>query len=300
MLVDQLREKVIADLKDLRTVQSCWAIWRSVMMEAISDLEDPDQILGIGNRLSSIFRETRTDAPLDPAEQQGALSGGGAAWEALVCWYLNLCLVGSTAVVVKRRSLLEGPITNAIAVKYGTVAVNSESDLIAVSFPNEAPFSGPRAETLGHVVRLVDQALRSGALSRTSATIIQCKTNWNDNAQMPMLWDLVYRATSFDRSQITVGVEGFSPRSLKSLKYAFVTVPTTDPDRLRSTSTAVVRLRDLSGKNYWGMDTKNGVALGLREIFGSATIGPDGGGGVRDSLRSGLRRLRQDYAYFEL
>ena len=24
--------------------------------------------------------------------------------------------------------------------------------------------------------------------------IIQCKTNWNDNAQIPMLWDMVYSA----------------------------------------------------------------------------------------------------------
>lgn len=27
--------------------------------------------------------------------------------------------------------------------------------------------------------------------------VIQCKTNWNDNAQIPMLWDMVYNAQSF-------------------------------------------------------------------------------------------------------
>ncbi|MCH1941641.1 hypothetical protein [Holdemania massiliensis] len=34
--------------------------------------------------------------------------------------------------------------------------------------------------------------------------IIQCKTNWNDNAQVPMFWDAVYAADRF-RNGITVG-----------------------------------------------------------------------------------------------
>jgi hypothetical protein len=300
MLVDQLRKKVVEDLYTLNKIKPSWPVWREVVTQHVSDFEDPDQVLRIGCRLYDVFSETRQAVPAAQSDQQSELAGGGSAWEALVCWYLNLCLVGTTAVVVKRRKLLAGPITKAISIKYGNVSVNSESDLIAATFPKESPFTGPLGATIEASTRTIDEALRAGALSRTAITIIQCKTNWNDNAQVPMLWDLVYRATSFEHSQIAVGIENFSPRSLRSFKYAFVTVPTSRLEGLTDRSTAVARLRDLSGKNYWGRETKKGVALALQEIFSSAAIGPDSGRGVRESLRTGLKLLRTDYEYFGL
>ena len=32
--------------------------------------------------------------------------------------------------------------------------------------------------------------------------VIQCKTNWNDNAQIPMLWDMIYKVKYFDNNNI--------------------------------------------------------------------------------------------------
>lgn len=34
------------------------------------------------------------------------------------------------------------------------------------------------------------------------AHIIQCKTNWNDNAQIPMLWNMVYATKDFKENKI--------------------------------------------------------------------------------------------------
>ena len=38
--------------------------------------------------------------------------------------------------------------------------------------------------------------------------IIECKTNWKDNAQIPMLWDVIYSANGWEGRNITVGKEG--------------------------------------------------------------------------------------------
>jgi hypothetical protein len=116
-----------------------------------------------------------------------------------------------------------------------------------------------------------------------------------------MLWDLVYKATSFSQSGVSVGVENFCPRRFHSMKHAFVTVPTTDRKKeIKPKSVAVARLKDLSGRNYWGKPTVSGVALSLGEIFASAQIGPEEGQGVRDSLGRGLKGLKAQYAYFGL
>ena len=42
---------------------------------------------------------------------------------------------------------------------------------------------------------------------------LQCKTNWNDNAQIPMLWDLIYNAQGFKISNISVEIKGISLNS---------------------------------------------------------------------------------------
>ena len=55
--------------------------------------------------------------------------------------------------------------------------------------------------------------------------IIQCKTNWNDNAQVPMLWDMIYSAGGFRGRNITIGRNGYNIQNAQSFTYSFVTVP---------------------------------------------------------------------------
>ncbi|MFW5804332.1 MAG: hypothetical protein ACOCWG_03765, partial [bacterium] len=97
--------------------------------------------------------------------------------------------------------------------------------------------------------------------------IIQCKTNWNDNAQIPMLWSMIYEADSFTNNIISLGRNGYSIRDLKKFSYSFCTVPTNDMNGYKQDSTSVNRVRNLTGGNYWGNSTRNAVASSIKEIF---------------------------------
>jgi hypothetical protein len=128
--------------------------------------------------------------------------------------------------------------------------------------------------------------------------IIQCKTNWNDSAQIPMLWDMVYSSDGFGKRNITVGTSAYSIRDLQSFWYAFATVPTTRGP-FTSTKTNVLRVRGISGGNYWGQPTKSSVASSIKEIFcrnfRNAFDKPQ-----RITLKENLEHLDSSYSYFKL
>src|SRR5690606_33300354 len=67
---------------------------------------------------------------------------GGHAWEGLVCWYLNLCLVGTRAVVIKNPIQWPTPVRDALTVTYGNVRTNKESDLLGIVFPDDQVLNG--------------------------------------------------------------------------------------------------------------------------------------------------------------
>jgi hypothetical protein len=81
-----------------------------------------------------------------------------------------------------------------------------------------------------------------------------------------MLWDLIYSSTGF-KGAASVGTNGFVNSALKDFRYAFVTVPTTNPDKIKSSSTCVMRVRSLSGGNYWGRPSVSGVAMNLFDML---------------------------------
>lgn len=214
---------------------------------------------------------------------------------ALVCWYLNLCTIGSKAVILKKRKkTIPSPIYQATSVNYGSFISNTESDLLAIIFPPleifcEDDFS-ERMDDLDDLV--------GSHFSSFEVGIIQCKTNWNDSAQIPILWDLVYSSDSFCNRDITVGNSAFTIRDLNNFFYSFVTVPTSKGP-FNPTSTNVLRVAGISGGNYWGSSTKSGVASSIKEIFGKnfrrAFSSPQ-----REILGEKIQRIEQEYTYFSL
>lgn len=298
-MIERMREKIVSELYKLPSLQASWPIWLEAIRSGVSNVSSPDDVLNIADRLRQVFRETKGSPSQSAAEEQSASSVGGTAWEALVCWYLNLCLIGTSSLVVKRRSQVEGPISWAIATRYNNVSVNSEADLLGITFPPTEPFVGTPATSATGWLKKVNKALANGGVSDTALAVIQCKTTWNDNAQVPMLWDLIYQPESQIGGKVSVGVKGYSPKSFASFRYAFVTVPTVGT-AFKSTSVAVLRVNALSGGNYWGRKSQPGVAMSLSEIFPKARIGPNGGGGVREGLLKALPSLHSKYAYFGL
>ena len=113
-----------------------------------------------------------------------------------------------------------------------------------------------------------------------------------------MLWDMVYRSVPFSNvASISVGRNGVSPRSFagEAVKYAFVTVPTSNRGAHKPGLVSVTRVIGLSGGNYWGHSTLAGVAKGFAEFL-PANFSSFFAGSTPNHLQ---RQLDSDLDYLE-
>src|SRR5690625_7971017 len=116
----------------MNSFNKAWSRWKSEIQNNIHHLT-ANNVVNLGDELGDIFRLTAVSG-----RSQSTVSGAGNAWEALVCWYLNLNLIGSRTVVVKqKKSLIPEPVRQALTVSYGTFPSGTESDLIAITFRSE-------------------------------------------------------------------------------------------------------------------------------------------------------------------
>ena len=258
-------------------------------------------IFNLGDHLRDIFSSSSQGNTRVGENTNSSVSAGGAAWESLVCWYLNLCLIGSSVVVIKSKNdLLPRFVTDAIAVKYNNFKSNTEADLIYLAFPKDVewPEKGDKELFSKYFDRILSTAF---SMKDIGVGVIQTKTNWNDNAQIPMLWDMVYSAKGFGRS-VTVGSKGRSIESFASFTYSFVTVPSQkDIDKnYKVTSTAVNRVRNISGGNYWGLPTRDGVADSLNEFIGRNLSEYVPEADLIGWLDKQVKLVKTDYVYFGL
>jgi hypothetical protein len=293
-IVDEARKIIISDVLKTNVMAACMPTWVPEIKKLIGTTPTPDGILELGSNLADIFRLT-TQA----GRGQDSVSGGGAAWEGLVCYYLNLCLIGTNAVVFKKRSTVPVGVQHALTVMYKNVQANTESDLVCVTFPENNPLLDMplvKKETVWD--RL--STIASTQFHELSITVVQCKTNWNDNAQIPMLWDMLYDADTFQSGKVQLGINNRHLRDAAHFSYAFVTVPTNNLQQYKPTSVAVRRVDALTGGNYWGRKGGHGIARSVREIFNGAKMGPSRGAGMLNALQSSLPGLGTKYAYFML
>lgn len=254
--IDQFRLRVLARAAGLGSFKKGWDLRENILEGYLPPHASGQTVFDLGNHLSELFQ-----IPGSSGRSQEKVSGGGNAWECLVEWYLNLCFWG-TCVVASRRNRNQIPKTvlNALKVTIANNSTNSESDIIVYSIPRS---DGLSTLSLNDIDELI-----SSHPKETDVTVVQCKTNWNDNAQIPMLWDLIYNSMGDYRvPNVAVGVGGVSPLSFGNFSYAFVTVPTVKTV-FRPRSTAVLRVANLSGGNYWGKPSAAGIALSLNEFFG--------------------------------
>ncbi len=307
-LIEHLRKKTVENVFSTKTMQDVWPVWQTEIQKILGKPPyKATSLIGLGDHLSDIFKSTGK-----AGRGQDSLSGGGTAWEGLVCWYLNLCLVGSRAVIFKpAKTLVPDPVFHAISVKYHNFKSNTESDLIGMVFPNKTEYTASLDNLTNFEVEgksifkkgnldyksfinfLVDRDFEL-----TEASIIQCKTNWNDNAQIPMLWDMIYRTKEFIDTGIVVGDKSYSIRNLSKFSYSFVTVPSTKMDKIKSTSVSVKRVMGLTGGNYWGYPSKPSVAQSIAEIFSRNYDSASSVRGQRIDLAEA--DFEKQYSYFNL
>lgn len=308
-LIEELRKQSVEQLFSIDSFNTSWNnTWKSQIGTHLSSPITATEILNLGDHLSSVFLSTRAGSARSGANSQSGASTAGAAWEALVCWYLNICTIGTRIVAFKLRSMVPTSIKDALTINYGTTVTNSESDLIVLVFPDHTDFTNDintnstlklGGRLIGKRVLSLFDLLTSRHFTDFSLGVVQCKTNWNDIAQIPMLWDLVYRASGFIAgSHISLGRNGFQLSNLNRFSYSFVTVPTNPLADYTPHKMQVKRVAQLSGGNYWGNQTKSSVAFSLKEIF--TRNFNNGVTNLRTNLSSQLQSLSTTYAYFNL
>ena len=306
---DLYRKSSIENIFKTPTFKKCWPIWQPEIHRLLGENYTENEIINLGDHLTSIFQTTGA-----AGREQAELSAGGTAWESLVCWYINLCTVGSRIVAIKKMSLVPAPIQHAITVNYGNFPCNTESDITVIVFPNLPDYNANIVDLNVHDNNQPIPSFKKGKFNFHLANfltsrdfnefeigIIQCKTNWNDNAQVPMLWDMIYSANGFRGHNITIGREGYNIHTASNFTYSFVTVPSNKKTVFKSDSVSVKRVTHLSGGNYWGKPTTQNVARSLKEIFTSNY--PTGfRNNVRNDIRDALPELHANGAlsYFGL
>ena len=192
---------------------------------------------------------------------------------------------------------------DAITVGYTNCTCSSESDITVIVFPDDQSYTQYNANLytrFGNIDKAaLDELVSNTNIRQFELGIVQCKTNWNDNAQIPMLWDMVYSAGGFPGRQIFVGANATPLKSVGKFSYSFVTVPTNKLDEYNPTSTPVNRVKNLSGGNYWGFPSKNGVAMNIKGIFNNYQNGFENND-IRLSLTKALAEINTTFSYFDL
>ena len=212
--VDQFRLQTLDTMSKVKAFSESWAIWRPAVHNLCSLTPTAEQIFSLGNHLSSIFQSNHI-----ADRGQSGVSVAGKAWECLIVWYLNLVFWGTNVVAITPlKKHTPKILLNGLAITISNHATNSESDIIVFSIPDGDVID---KLSLAEINKRIDNKILD-----TFVTVVQCKTSWADNAQIPMLWDLIYNSTGNRIPNVHVGREGVSPTSFGKFSYAFVTVPT--------------------------------------------------------------------------
>ena len=277
------RIEVLSRLSEIPSLRDSWSQFSSSIDAIVGSKPNANQIFLLGEHLSTIFQSNS-----DSGRTQSQVSGGGAAWECLVTWYLNLIFWGTDVIVTKQnRNSVPQVITESLCVTIANHQTNTESDIVIYSIPNTDNLAELNLDDIDELIR--------ADIKNVDLAVVQCKTNWNDNAQIPMLWDLIYNSTNFRIPNVFVGINGVKPTSFKKFTYSFVTVPTTTRTRFTSTNLAVLRVNSLTGGNYWGKPTQQGVALCINNFFGR-NFGNYFNGGVQTHITN---QINLDSNYYK-
>jgi hypothetical protein len=265
-LIEQLRGEVVST--SITRLGSTWPARRSILFDGLRGRKSPTrrEILEIGNNLSAAFRLKQ----LRNVRNQAAVSSAGTVWVSLVAIYLNIVLAGTNAIALPRR-FVPKCLKAALKVTYrgNAAALESDIDLMVVYGPEAHPMPPhPRRRP-----KLTDhfEHYCEDHYALLSVTLFQLKTNWNDTAQVPMLWNMIYNITArgqMPANGFSVGSGTYHLHGLKSFGYGFVTVPTqSNLAAFTPTCMPVSRVTGCSAGAYWGQPTRKGVIKSITEYF---------------------------------
>lgn len=323
--------------------------WKSRMQShigvtpAMTSKQHAEKIFLLGEHLRDVFYSTKNTS--SSGRQQGELSSGGYLWERLVAYYLNFCLANTRTVVFTGATDFDAIKT---AVTFNDMNSTSEVDLLAITFPDVPEFTTdinsvrqdlqitypatiaiPEQLEFIHNNRLGTKSLAKRLAnylicenySEMGVHVIQCKTNWNDIIQTPMLWSLIYYLSRDNinlpiSSNINFGSGLYTLPRLKEFSYSFVSVPTqnngeyeTDLNekakleaafevQFSETNLPVKRAKLIRGGYYWGLP-KHGTIHPISELL-NRNLHSGYTGHIVDNIADNIdhNRYATDYDYF--
>lgn len=298
--------------RNLKVTKDVLPVWESCMQKhigltpAMTSKEHAEKIFNLGEHLRDIFYSTKPISNTATTRGQDELSNGGALWEKLVTYYLNYCLANTRTVVFMGAKTFKATET---AVTFNTMNSASEVDLLAITFPDRHEFTDdinivkttyqtlyPDCTTIPPEFKCVynnrignntfierfSNALVAKYFNEIEVHVIQCKTNWNDSIQSPMLWSLLYylsrdKITLPTGSNIKFGSGKYTLPRLKGFSYSFASVPTQNNGEYESDPAKKVRLKSdfdntfsdtglpvkrgklIRGGSYWGLPKYNSI-----------------------------------------
>jgi len=103
---------------------------------------------------------------------------------------------------------------------------------------------------------------------------------------------------------LEIGSEGYSIHDCARFTYSFVTVPSNQlvksgKEQYKPTSTAVLRVRNLSGGNFWGLASKNGVSSSIKELI-ERNLKTGHTDGILRTIDSAIPDINTSYNYFNI
>lgn len=254
--IHEFKLRYLKQLSSVNSLSNSWEIWGEKLSNLIDEDNWGESAFNIGDNLSEVFLSTK-----DRGRSQSGVSGGGAGWECLVTWYLNLLLIDTNVIAVRQnKDFVPKCISDCLTVTISNTQTNTESDILVYSIPDCDQINSSKISDFNaHLAKRID---------KVDLLVLQCKTNWEDNAQIPMLWDMIYNSES-KLNNVSVGINGLNPHSLGKFKYGFVTVPTGKRgEQVKPGLLKVLRVKNLTGGNFWGKPSETDVASSIKEFSG--------------------------------
>ena len=254
--IHEFKLRYLKQLSSVNSLSNSWEIWGEKLNNLIDEDNWGESAFNIGDNLSEVFLSTK-----DKGRSQSGVSGGGAGWECLVTWYLNLLLIDTNVIAVRQnKDFVPECISDCLTVTISNTQTNTESDILVYSIPDFDQINSSKISDFNtHLAKRID---------KVDLLVLQCKTNWEDNAQIPMLWDMIYNSES-KLNNVSVGINGLNPQSLGKFKYGFVTVPTGKRgEKVKPGLLKVLRVKNLTGGNFWGKPSETDVASSIKEFSG--------------------------------
>ncbi|MDB9969049.1 hypothetical protein OAE08_05215, partial [Gammaproteobacteria bacterium] len=102
-MIERYRKAAVESAMSTNSAKISFPHWSKSISSITGETLSGKAIFDLGDNLRQIFFASSEGNIRVGENTNSSLSAGGAAWESLVCWYLNLCLIGSNVVVIKSK-----------------------------------------------------------------------------------------------------------------------------------------------------------------------------------------------------